>query len=448
MCDYDKFVSTIVKRLTCSIPTCYKFAQFGLNAPTHCRTHVPENDMRFREFDVSENKTNIRKFADSHNVEQYDKVGVTEEYNSERKREEQSCQTHKKRNVIRKLDFSEININLQPKKKSKHFCKHTNCTTYASFGIEKRTFCKKHADPNTMKNVKKKQTCSHIGCTKRPSFGIEKRTFCKKHADPNTMKNVSKQTCSYIGCTKVPSYGFVGESPIYCRKHRELGQITRSNAKCYLCKSIAQYGTNMKAKRCEIHKSVRDMCYIEQYCKSCRLQYILNSNGMCEYCEPSSKEFEIKSLHKQYELFKFLDDIGLNGNSSDKIIDGGICGYERPDRIFECDTFVIILECDEEQHKSRECLCEQTRMINISQSYGGLPVYFIRWNPDNYKTVKSEVEINIDKRYECLGEFLKSILDKTYKLPQQGLCYVIYMYFDYWCGLENEHWNCLLKFDT
>ena len=80
-------------------------------------------------------------------------------------------------------------------------------------------------------------------------------------------------------------------------------------------------------------------------------------------------------------------------------------GRERPDRVY--DLGIVILECDENQQQERSCACEQTRMVNIGQSYGGLPVYFIRWNPDAYKPkdAKKRQEV-IAKGYKLCGDLL------------------------------------------
>ena len=91
----------------------------------------------------------------------------------------------------------------------------------------------------------------------------------------------------------------------------------------------------------------------------------------------------------------YLDYQGLVGTSTDKMVDGGKCGRERPDRLFELPVRVLIIECDENQHKERACECEQTRMVNIGQSFGGLSVYFIRWNPDNFKGLENEKWIRL-----------------------------------------------------
>ena len=595
----ETLILEAVTALTCSVGDCYHFAQFGIHKPTHCREHVPSNDMRFCEFDMVNNRMNIKNYAkqrlqkrkskheydDSEikEIEDFDEYkyksksedieNVEEEYNNILKNEINTDkkklvqQSPKRRShVKRKLNFTqakEIIIDLHPKKKSKRLCQHVKCKIRAYFGIpgqrpqycathadkatmediinkkclhegctkqpifgipgQKPQYCAMHADKATMEDIVNKKClhegctkqpkfgipgqkpqycathadkatmediinkkCLHEGCNKRPSFGIpgQKLQYCAMHADKATMEDIIHKKCIHEGCNKRPSFGISGQKPLYCithadkntmidlrltrctfvdcqttasygtpcetsnrcRKHREPGDIRRSTSKCYLCKQPAEYGTNMTAKRCRYHKTEFDICYIEKKCKECNLEYIVNADGKCEICDPTSRDFEIKQLHKQYELFEYLDSIGLQGNSSDKMIDSGVCGKERPDRVFDCNTFVIILECDEEQHSGRNCECEQSRMVNITNTFGGTPVYFIRWNPDRYKTLENEEQENIDERYACLGSLLKAIISGKYTLPNKGLCYAIYMYFDHWSGLKNEEWHCLLEF--
>ena len=60
--------------------------------------------------------------------------------------------------------------------------------------------------------------------------------------------------------------------------------------------------------------------------------------------------------------------------STDRAVEGGECGADRPDRIYDFGDKIIVVECDEDQHRGRACVCEQTRMVNIGQSFGGVPV--------------------------------------------------------------------------
>ena len=140
----------------------------------------------------------------------------------------------------------------------------------------------------------------------------------------------------------------------------------------------------------------------------------------------------------------YLDAKGFKGSSTDTVVNSD-CGKERPDRVFELPDKIVILECDEHQHRDRQCLCEQTRMINIGQSFGGLPVYFIRWNPVNYSSDK-EPEI-VSKRYKLVGYLIDSIKKGKTQLPN-ALVSELYMYYDEWKSLAEEKWKILLDFTS
>lgn len=104
----------------------------------------------------------------------------------------------------------------------------------------------------------------------------------------------------------------------------------------------------------------------------------------------------------------------INYYSADSIILNG-CSKYRPDYIVSNPLFEIIIEVDENQHKSYPCECENTRMINIHQDFGGKPVLFIRYNPDNYhdhlkRLVKPDISreqklIDVVKKYIALTEW-------------------------------------------
>jgi len=111
------------------------------------------------------------------------------------------------------------------------------------------------------------------------------------------------------------------------------------------------------------------------------------------------------------------------------------------------DDKIIIVECNEHQHRDHECSCEQTRMINIGQGYGGLPVYFIRWNPDHYSPMNKMNEIEpLTKRYKLLADYISDIKNGNIILPR-GLVSVIYMYYNDWDGIYNEKWMILSEFE-
>jgi len=285
--------------------------------------------------------------------------------------------------------------------------------------------------------------CKHPGCTKNPNYAAEgatKALFCKPHAAAGMVDVVSKR-CQHPGCATRPGYGTPGLPPSRCAPHRLKGMIRNSNARCGRCREPAFWGTNWIPRSCDAHKQPDDVNYVERPCVSCNLTCLLDATNLCEYCNPES--FKTARLAKQNALMAYLDSRGFHGSSTDVTVDGGACGLERPDRVFDLGDKIVIVECDEDQHKGRACLCEQTRMVNLGQAFGGLPVYFVRWNPDDYAPRDDRrLPEEVQKRRELLADFLRDIHEFRVKLPQ-ALTSVIYLYFDDWAGLTNAKWSVL-----
>lgn len=361
-------------------------------------------------------------------------------------------------------------------------CKHSGCKKTPSFGTTTPHYCKSHANDG-MKNLIAKY-CEHVGCElhasynhqgQRPKFCMEhceegmisvigkdceypgckcrsryydfpggKGRFCTKHKEDG-MIDVSNPKCGELGCGSLASYGIPGGKLTSCTKHRKPGMLSRPRARCVVCRKPAFYGKSFIPKHCEPHKEDDDENLIERECVSCHLTMVLDKNNKCEYCEPI--RFQTNRLAKQNALMEYLDKKGLRGNSTDIVIDNGKCGKERPDRVFDFEDKIVIVECDEHQHRERQCECEQTRMVNITQSYGGIPVYFIRWNPDNYASTDTRLPELVAKRHLTLTKYLHEIQLNKIELPK-SLLSVCYMYYDGWIGIENMEWTTIMHFES
>ena len=108
---------------------------------------------------------------------------------------------------------------------------------------------------------------------------------------------------------------------------------------------------------------------------------------------------------KEKRVAAFLEEnvIPIFTRWNKKIPDGEACGRYFPDFVWEMtatgqakveerketakECRAVVLEIDEHQHAyaSYPFACELSRMGNIVQSYGGLPVHMIRYNPDSFK---------------------------------------------------------------
>ena len=124
----------------------------------------------------------------------------------------------------------------------------------------------------------------------------------------------------------------------------------------------------------------------------------------------------------------------------DRILDSArACGdRERPDFYWNRGAWSIILEVDEDQHKSRPEECECIRMMNLFQSEGGIPVFFIRFNPDAYQS--SEPTLSLRQRLMVLRDWLKASLER---IPFVGVAPMILRLFFDGHLRGSTHWEVL-----
>ena len=379
-------------------------------------------------------------------------------------------------------------IGLQPSKCEHHknnsmvniartsLCKENGCMRRPSYNFENSyysLYCQYHKLHNMVVTNIDHVECFDKDCSKRVTYSLfdkQKKIFeffCSKHRNAYCNR-ITDQLCENASCNSYASWGIIHTRPRFCVKHKVIGMIRNPNKWCIVClrennrkKTPATHGKHFLLKRCDKHKEKDDDEICVDTCISCGLHFILDRDKKCEHCNPES--FKRYRLQKQNELMDYLDSVGLKGVSTDTIIDDGICGKERPDRIFDLKYCILIVECDEEQHSDRVKECEYQRMVNISQSFGGTPVCFIRWNPDHYSfssSISSSTE-SIHSRYKTLSNFIQDtyamildecIYEKSDKNPLYGinrfntnaLLQVIYLYYDDWCNMESVKWKPLL----
>ena len=319
--------------------------------------------------------------------------------------------------------------------------------------IKQPQYCNIHKKDGMVNKFAKQCSFSNCDTNKNGYYGYKnnfEQFYCIDHKEDD-MINLKHVLC--IKCDKKALYGIPGRKPSHCGtcSLTEKNMVKRSGGNCKgnkNCRDDVVYGKNRTLLHCVNHKDDDEIMLGYQKCKSCSLDSILNVKGFCETCDPET--IKIVMLAKQNALKTALQLNDLKFTSVDKIIDNGICGKERPDFVFDMNKFILILECDEHQHKDRPITCETTRMINIGQTYGGTPVYFIRWNPDDYKPLNETKKIkmvSINNRHKTVANFIKNIQDETYELPTDSLVSVIYMYYDGWSNINDAKWISLQKFE-
>jgi hypothetical protein len=267
-------------------------------------------------------------------------------------------------------------------------CKADNCKKRASFGIEGETakYCKTHIKNDMIDVIHPK--C--IKCKKkRPNFGLEgkKGEYCKncKTSDMIDVNNIKCIKCML----KQPSYGIDENKATHCFDCKLPNMNDVIHIMCIVCHKIRPtYGIdNKKATHCFNCKlSIMDDV-INSKCKTTLCNTRLSNlkyNGYCLRC--FIYNYPDNSIVKNYKtkeklVVDFIRNQFPNNNwKFDKIIQNGT-SKKRPDIFINLDNQIIIIEVDENQHQYYDYICENKRLMQLSQDVGHKSIVFIRINP-------------------------------------------------------------------
>ena len=239
------------------------------------------------------------------------------------------------------------------------------------------------------------------------------------------MVDVTHKICKIEECMIIVRYGFLGKVPTHCASHREKGMITSPTRLCEtaVCKQLGTHESN-GTRFCEDHAPADAENLGVNPCTECGLEDIL-TNGKCTTCDPT-----IQKIRQHAKENRIKDVLEANGIKfiHDKILEGTSCGRERPDFQIDCGSHFVYIEVDEHQHQSYTCECEQTRMINLVE-VRGIPVRFIRYNPDCYEPIKGQRTIKQEQREKKLIEYVYYAIKHT---PQEDNVFanVLYLFYD------------------
>jgi hypothetical protein len=315
-------------------------------------------------------------------------------------------------------------FNFKGKKKATH-C--TNCKEAEMVDVKSR------------KCIVCQKTSSHY------NFEAERSPdYCLKCKLPG-MIDIKNLKC--VVCKKRASYNIPGKVPQYCIHHKSTDMIKDPRKKCELCYKLAIYGIKIQT-HCDEHKIEGEYNLIERTCSQCQRIDILNQEGVCvTYCSFVKKDKLMKKNTKKKEelIDKFLKEQlpDLPLYKRDGVIDRD-CSTSRPDFVYHLGSHILIIEVDENQHKSyTSCkesediegrkLTENKRMFGIFQSFEGLPVIFLRYNPDTFRVSNKLVKISEQMRMEILLLWIKKLL--TEKITG---CMVKYLFYDDYIETETQ----------
>jgi len=315
-------------------------------------------------------------------------------------------------------------------------------------GENKALFCLACKTPEMTDIVNKKCIKCNI---KQPVYNKEGEKislYCLNCKDSD-MINIKDRICKIIGCRKVAYYALPGVIPEYCSTHRLDGMIKNPRKKCIIpnCNEIATHGL-IQSEHCENHALSDEYNFAERTCPKCGKIDILNKEGICvNTCSLLDIDNAIKKRKKKHEEYvgkvinTSIDTSQILFTWNDQVIDTS-CTKQRPDFVFHCGSHVIIVEVDEEQHKSyKSCgntkdevfKTEARRMYNVGNIFVGLPVTFLRFNPDNFKdTDGKKVTIATSKRHDILIKWLKKCIKNDFAWSSNGQpkLRVKYLFYD------------------
>ena len=183
--------------------------------------------------------------------------------------------------------------------------------------------------------------------------------------------------------------------------------------------------SDLKRTQALDEKQICQYCYYTQD-ETKRLQKHQDKNDgkiykICQECCFKATGFHsTRSEHIVHEyLTKEYHQPMLSVN---KQINGEACLAYQPDIVYADPTRATIVETDEKGHNQNSYLCDQKRMSDIFDEFGGVPNIWIRFNPDNYPGGNKSLSERLDG--------LLSLLDRIEHTKFEPGIFVFYMYYD------------------
>ena len=317
--------------------------------------------------------------------------------------------------------------------------------SYNDIGEIKALYCSSCKTDN-MINIKDRK-CK---CGKIPVFNIvgEKIAICCVSCKTDTMVDVkNKLKCK---CGKQSNYNNPGQKiPIYCASCKTDSMIDTFNKKCKcgkrpifnklgeinaVCCASCKTETmvNIKNKKC-IGLIKNDIIY------NCPYNTIGNKKykNYCTECfrrnfplDPLT--FQIKSKTKEIAVRDFIN-ASFEGFQHDKLLETSHCDCtirRRIDHRKLIGNTLLVIETDENQHKSYDEMNEQTRYDDLFMAFSGKWIY-IRFNPDKYKN-KEGYQKNpmVSTRLDNLKIEIEKQIKRIECEENTDLIERIYMYYD------------------
>jgi hypothetical protein len=368
-------------------------------------------------------------------------------------------------------------------KLSSLICQCGKAKPYFNEPGETTTICCSSCKTDTMIDIKNKR-CQ---CGKaRPNFNEPGETtlICCVSCKTNTMIDIKNKRCQ---CGKSqPNFNEPGETTLICCVSCKTDTMINVKDKrcqcgksqpCFnepsettpICCSSCKTDTmiDVKSKRCQCMKhpifnepsETTPIC-----CSSCktdtminvkdkRCQGIITDNGICpcpfdtrgnkkykNYCIECFRRnfpldpltFQIRSKTKEIAVRDYIN-ANFEGFQHDKIMTTSHCDCSikrRIDHRYLINNTLLVIETDENQHKSYDKMDEETRYDDLYMAFSGKWIY-IRFNPDKYINQKgTRKNPTIANRLYVLKDEIEKQMKRIENNENTELVERIYLYYD------------------
>ena len=260
-----------------------------------------------------------------------------------------------------------------------------------------------------------------------------------------TMVDVKNKKC--VKCGKAqPIYNEPGETKaICCMKCKTVTMVDVKNKKCVKCgkaQPIYNEPGETKAICCMKCKTNTMVDVKNKKCKAnddtlCDTRGNRKYKGYCARCfqykfpkDPLS--FQIRSKTKEIAVRDFIN-ANFDGWQHDKPLFTGHCECiirRRIDHRVLIGNTLLVVETDENQHKSYDTMDEEIRYHDLCMAYSGKWIY-IRFNPDKYKSKNGKNKNpEISTRLIQLKKEIDKQIERIKNEENTEQLEIQYMYYD------------------
>jgi hypothetical protein len=305
--------------------------------------------------------------------------------------------------------------------------------------------CSKCKTDNMINIVDKKCKCGKA--IARYNTSDQTKPICCSKCKTDNMINIVDKKCK---CGKYPSYGEPGHKPICCLSCKTDTMVDVLHKRCRCGKTQPIYNEPGKTKpiccsRCKTDTMVdvkNKKCLGVVWngvLQPCPYEHTGNKkyNNFCTECfrrnfplDPLT--FQIRSKTKEIAVRDFINS-HFEGFEHDRPLSTGNCDCNHRRRIDHrkfIENTLLVIETDENQHKSYDQMDEEIRYNDLHMVHGGKWIY-IRFNPDKYINKKGiRKNPSIATRLSKLKDEIEYQMYRIQNDMNNELLERVYLYYD------------------